>query len=448
MSIDSAVVSTLAHEGEMEGVGWYDIDGDGFMDFASVGLSTVAWWKQSATFRGTFGRRYAIGALGAGGQGEGCAVGETANDIQVVVCDQARDEIVGFRPTVAGVVTGAWTKTVLLTGKDAAHTVIAYDIDGDGEDEYLFTWEGAAGAGGVSWLDYDGADPNAAADWTEYAILTSHQGARTFAHGSPVQLGGSATLDVVLACRSVPHLHTLTVPADPTTSWTVATLTGVTWDGGPGHATFADMSGSGTRLDIVAFDIADGIPHYWLASESYSTARALPNPTLSAGFSAWQIFAIPVAGQRDIIGYLIGEAAANDESYLHFFKWNGSSWDDVTALSGLRYGHALESMMIGGNGLVTGRDRYELIAADSGGTLGGKRMALVTAYDSAIAPTKTAPSVVQVASNSNTGTTALTVTLSGTPTQGNLLVVIGTYNSTSRTITPPTGYVPVQYGFF
>lgn len=439
---DKAVVSTLAlaSAGEPEGAVWHDIDGDGVMDMAAIVSTTAVWWKQSSTFRGTFGRRYVIGTLPTGGgEGEGMAVGDVNGVKTALAGDQNNGEVFIFH--AASGVTSAWTRTQLTGSYPDVHSFIAYDWDGDGDDEFLFCVE----TGGKVYLaDCTGADPTNAAHWTVTEVA-SIAGARTFAHDTPADIAGNGRGDVVVCCRSsVGGIRYLEAPAAGSihSTWTATALTGYSWNtNGVSWGCIADMDGNGNRTDIVAFDAIDGAPAYWLNSDGYSTRYALPNPTIDPGDAAWNVIAVPdPAGGRDILAYSYGDQAAGSSTQLDLFVWNGSAWEARDALT-FGYGHALESRALAADIDDYGAVR-QVLMADSGGVNGGKRMAAFRFYDSTAVPAPTAPTVAQSASN-NTTATPVTVTLAGAPTNGNLLLAFCTHYD-SAAVVPPAGWEKVH----
>lgn len=353
--MDGLSLSTLAWQTSPgpEGLRIYDMDGDGYNDLVFASGGTAVWFKQSATWRGTFGRRYVI-ATGFGDI-EGLAVGDVdgSGDTAVAIGDQTGDSVTLAMPTTPGDHEGAWSTVALITGRDAVHSVLMFDVDGDGLDEIVFCWEDSGG--GIAWLDFDGADPMDANDWTEYTIVTGRR-ARTFAHFCPADIAGNGRLDIVVCSRQgvgQQGVDWYEMPADPTQTWTrhvVADDIVATW------ASLGDFSGAGNGKDIVAFDRYTGEPRYYTHADDYATEVALPDPGLPSSpqqFEAWNIIGVPGI-DRDNLIYVTGTTdSGSQESHVYLMYYDGSAWQ-ADLITTLDYGHPLESTTARGAGLLTG----------------------------------------------------------------------------------------------
>lgn len=443
--LDGLSLSTLAWQPSPgpEGLRVYDVDGDGYNDLVFGYGTTAVWFKQSSTWRGTFGRRYVI-ATGFSDI-EGLAVGNVdgSGDAAVAIGDQVGDSVTLAMPTTPGDPEGAWSTVALITGRDGVHSILMFDVDGDGLDEIVFCWE--LSGGGVAWLDFDGVDPMDANDWTEYTIVTGRQ-ARTFAHFCPADIAGNGRQDIVVCQRQGAGQRGVDwyeMPADPTQTWTRHVIVDdivATW------ASLGDFSGDGNGLDIATFDQDAGEPRYYTHADDYATEVALPDPGLPSSpqqFDAWNI--IGVSGtNRDNLLYATGTSeSGSQESHVYLMYYDGSAWQ-ADLITTYDYGHPVESTAERGVGLLSGGANMETAVSDSGSSAGGMRVLWAKPFDLTNALTKTPPTVRASATATSTTLTLTIAKPTGTIDGDLLLCFISTVFADTNPITAPAGWEPAQ----
>jgi hypothetical protein len=169
------VISTLTDGAQS--VAAADIDGDGDLDVLSASLNDdeIAWYENTDG-AGTFGSQQVISTLADGARSVAAADIDGDGDLDVLSASLTDDEIAWYENTDGAGTFGS--QQVISTQADAAQSVAAADIDGDGDldvlsasaaDNKIAWYENTDGAGTFGslqtiWTQADGAQSVAAAD--------------------------------------------------------------------------------------------------------------------------------------------------------------------------------------------------------------------------------------------------------------------------------------------
>lgn len=343
-----------------------DLDGDGHLDLvagASTGSPDMRWYRGDGAGGWTGYTIATVADVPAFDKIEGCDVIAPApdgGDNLVIALDQGSGEIYAFRPATAGVYTGSWTAVTLLSGYANLQDSMVYDIDGDGQLEVLFTSEGAAGEGGVYWLDFTGSDCMDPADWTVHTA-TTHAGAWWLGYGRR-DLGSGAAVDIVFSARDgrnaspAPGLYLLQPGATITDPWTKTTIDDsfLDWN----HHDFGEFFGNGHGSDLVAKALdSDDIYIYDYTNGWARTA--LPGPPAPSGADdIFNVRTVLAPSGCDLI-FVVRE---NDHTY--YYTWDGRGWVRRRAWP-VPYIHPFDDRLLFAD--LDEDGGQEMVFADSGG---------------------------------------------------------------------------------
>ena len=148
----------------------------------------------------------------------------------VAVLDQANGEIRLYTPDTPGDLQNtAWTETAIQTGRVNLQDSQTWDIDGDGDLDLVYTWEGnAASTGGVNALEWDGTGAlTSSASFTDHALIQI-EGA-WWLDTERRDWAGNGREDILFTCRgntrnaaSISGVYYIAEPASSplTTTWT------------------------------------------------------------------------------------------------------------------------------------------------------------------------------------------------------------------------------------
>ena len=353
---------------DCDSMSWADMTGNGKPDMLSSqasGTKSVNWYEQGATAKDW--TKHVINndatAL-AGGEVEGLTTTVIGGVRYVFAALQDNGKILIHTPTTPGDPTGAWTDVELKTGRPWMMNLFAYDIDGDGVDEIIFSWEGtSAGTGGINWLDFTGSDPMNPADWDEY-VICQHPGA-FWALREFIDISGSGRGDMVFSARNetgrnpncVPGVYWLARPATVTDVWTKTTIDSRNKDW---HKCITgNFFGDGHSLDVIACDVDGNEP---ITAYRFSSSWARTSITSPSTNHVWNLSRIPSANGLGTNGRDAFIAAILN-SYIYTFQWSGSAWV-ATALDYYpTQGHPLDNIILWTD--VDGDGVDEALIADS-----------------------------------------------------------------------------------
>jgi len=165
------VIATAA--GAARSVFAADVDGDGDSDVlsASEADDKIAWYENDGTPSVGAWTEHAISTSADGARLVVAADVDGDGDTDVLSASANDDKIAWYEndgtPSV-----GPWTAHVISTAADAARSVFAADVDGDGDTDVLSS---SLDDDKVAWYENDGT-PSVGA-WTEHAISTTADGA-------------------------------------------------------------------------------------------------------------------------------------------------------------------------------------------------------------------------------------------------------------------------------
>ena len=244
-----------------------DVDGNGAMDVVGVSITGVAW----------FFNRFSIGQIWdktdievTGGAPSSAAVGDLDGDgdLDVVVSFYDGDEVVWYDNTMGD--GSAWTRRSVATLFDGAQSVTVADVDGDGDldiagaavvDDTVAWWENANGDGST---------------WTERVVDA------TVGDASSVvarDMDGDGDLDLLSAAASLGEMQWFDNTAGDGTTWVTRDLPGTFF--GAAAAIALDVDGDGDQDVLGAALGADDVA--WWENQTIHRSATFPIKESLAG---------------------------------------------------------------------------------------------------------------------------------------------------------------------
>lgn len=235
-----------------------DITGNGLLDIlVAEALGKVFWYEQTSA--GSFTKRTIRGTVRTGGpQVEGAAWVDVDGDgeYEAVVVDAGLGDLLIYVQDTPGTPTGTWTQGKLIDGtRPDLQDVKAWDIDGDGREEIVYSWEGDLNnTGGINWLDWQSGDVLVDTNYVDN-VMIQHDGAWWIA---PVRtsFGGGSGDTIVFAARNKgnpapePGVFYLVKPTPVTNAWSETTIESHASDDFK-HVDVGDFFGNGNQDVIV-----------------------------------------------------------------------------------------------------------------------------------------------------------------------------------------------------
>jgi hypothetical protein len=211
-----------------------DIDGDGRPDMVVAGWQgpTVSWYRnQSGGLAGWM--RHTIAGDFAGGSSVDIADVDSDGDLDIVAAAQDRDEIAWWSNDGGEPVT--WSKHVIASDRRGAWSVVAVDVDGDGDhDVAAAVWRD----GEIVWWESDGGS---VPSWTEHLLGDTYWGASAVHSGDT---DGDGDLELVSAAYDRGEISVWTptefVESGELTSQILDTGTGLSFRAGRWSASVPD----------------------------------------------------------------------------------------------------------------------------------------------------------------------------------------------------------------
>ena len=293
-----------------------DMDGDGDMDIVSASTldNTIAWYENNGAADPSWTKAViatsadlAKSVFAADMDGDG--------DMDIVSASSGDNTIAWYENN--GAADPSWTAADIATNANAAFSVYAADMDGDGDIDIV---SASSGDDTIAWYENNGAaDPT----WTATDIATSADGARSvFA----ADMDGDGDMDIVSASQQ-----------DNTIAWYENTgfSYNYTWDvdsgGAPSDGTYrATVSGTASATggaysgtDSITFTLDTSAPTATLSStDSDNLVSTSQVVTITAGFSE-AMTATPTISITGIVTNVIMTPVSGTNSYT--YRWDTSS---------------------------------------------------------------------------------------------------------------------------
>lgn len=369
---------------DCDGIAVGDISGNGKLDMlASNGKGGTAFWFEQGESPWQW-TRHTIFAIEQGPREiEGNDLGDFNGNgrLEAISLDQPNGTI--YLHQQGDDPRGPWPTAALLGGRRFLQASLVSDVDGDGRDDLIYTWEGdAEGRGGVHWLKLAGTDPLDPDHWTDH-VMVAHEGAWWLAPERADLAGNGRAADVVFTARNAPGrnpatkpgLFWLEEPGDRTGPWKLHTI-----DRTPNHplqVAWGDFSGDGHGRDLVlgGFDTQSVI---WYRREGDWQRNDIPLPELPGGERpdrVWNVKALSFGGPRDGI---LAPIARGSRGALVLFEFLEGAYRPNVLLE-LDYGHPMDDRIVLAD--LDGDGRAEALIPDSGTGVG--RLWIVKFADSA-----------------------------------------------------------------
>lgn len=297
-----------------------DIDGDGDMDVVGAAqiANDVTWWENTSgdgttwsqhLIDGTFARAFTVYAADLDGDGDVDVLGGAG---------ETQGEVAWWENTAGD--GSAWTKRTVDADFDGARSVIAEDIDGDGDLDVVGT---AWIAGMVSWWENTVGDASA---WTEHLVV------QNFTDAHPVyaaDINGDGDMDIVAAARSGSTVAWWENDTGDGSSFTMHTI-----DASFSYAAsvfVADVDGDGDMDVLGAAEIADDLT-WWenIGGSGTSWVEHVLDATYNGSIRV-QAADLDADGDIDVI------SQAYEENVITWWENSGSggSWTRHNIASGL-----------------------------------------------------------------------------------------------------------------
>ncbi len=355
--------------GDCDGVAIGDINRNGKADLlASNGKGGTTFWFEQGETPWQWTRHTIFTLPDRPREIEGNDLGDFNGDgrLEAVSFDQPNGKI--YLHKAKADPRGEWQTVLLLADRPYVQASLATDVDGDGRDDLIYTWEGdGPGRGGVHWLKLTGTDVLDPAHWTEYVMVT-HESA-WWVPDRRVDLNGNGrATDLVFTARALrsrnagakPGLFWLEEPADVTGPWKRHTIDGNLAH--PTHTDLGDFSGEGHGNDVVVGGPESKVVAWYQFSDGWRR-HEIPLPEIAPGVQAnhlWNVRAVPYGGPRDAI---LTPANRGNRGALLLFEFVDGAYRPNRLLP-IDYGHPMDDRIVLWD--LDGDGQAEAIIPDSG----------------------------------------------------------------------------------
>ncbi len=214
---------------------------------------------------------------------------------------------------------GVYDSFTLATSKLFIQDIVLADIDGDGDLEIVFAWQGNVnGVGGISWLDYGGG--TLGTDWAEH-VMIQHDGAFWIADDI-VDIDGDGKKELLFCARNKDNnspelgIYMLEEATPITNAWTKTTIDNTAEDFT--HVDFGNFFGN--TYDIVAGISSNStIDDIFIYDQGNSFAKTtLINPGI--GTFNNNVKAVALTNRRSAI------FVSTELDNFYLVTWDGSAW--------------------------------------------------------------------------------------------------------------------------
>ena len=354
---------------DADGIALGDLTGNGKIDIlTSEGKhGTVIWFEQGNHWREW--KKHHIYTIGRERKEiEGNALGDLVSDgrLEALSLDQPNGDI--YLHKHSGNPRGHWETAIIRSGRPLLQDVMINDVDGDGRQDIVYTWQGRnAGEGGVHWLKLTGDNPLDAAHWTDY-VMATHESAWWLVPKRLDLSGNGEATDIVFTARdterrnpaSKPGLFWLEPNTDVSRPWKKHTID--TLLPHPKQVDAGDLSGRGHGKDLVVATISESI--YWYEFSKNWKRHEITMPVIggSRPNRIWNVTIMRLGGQREgIIAPVLNRS--DRRGALLFFEFLDGRFEP-TVLRNIDYGHPMDDRMVLHD--VTGDGQAEIFVPDSG----------------------------------------------------------------------------------
>jgi hypothetical protein len=212
---------------------------------------------------------------------------------------------------------GAYTSATPLPAHDYPQQIVVYDIDNDGENEFIFSFQGGGvGEGGVSWFKF--TDINAPLGGGTEHVCIQHSGAWWI--DGPYDIGGTDRW--IFSARNnrnpgneVPGLYYLTPASPVTNTWAETTIDNSVIDFG--HWSVGNIFGN--TNDIVIQNFSNDDIYAYNGASAFAESTIITGASAGVGTNLKIITGNVINGRSSFLSF-----TENDWAYLNY--WNGSAW--------------------------------------------------------------------------------------------------------------------------
>ncbi|MCH8828478.1 MAG: VCBS repeat-containing protein [Planctomycetes bacterium] len=264
-----------------------DIDGDGDLDIVSASAidDTIAWYENTAG-DGSAWTKMEISIIADGARSVAVADIDGDGDLDVISASYEDDKIAWYENTAGD--GSAWTEIVVTTSADGANSVVAADIDGDGDIDIV---SASLLDDTISW--YDNASGDGLAFSTTAISTTSTGASSVFA----ADIDGDGDIDIVSAASGDDTVswHENNGAATPTFTERVVNILA----DGVNQVIVADVDSDGDMDILSASPLDDTIS--WFENDGDLFDPVFTARTIStAADGAYSVVAADIDGDGDI----------------------------------------------------------------------------------------------------------------------------------------------------
>ena len=263
-----------------------DMDGDGDLDIISASYldDTIAWYENdgaanpswtAADINTTADGAYSVFAADMDGDG----------DLDIISASYRDDTIAWYEND--GAANPSWTKAVIATSADGAKSVFVADMDGDGDLDIL---SASYDDNTIAWYENDGA---ANPSWTAADIATTANGAVSVI---AADMDGDGDLDIISASGLDDTIAWYENDGAANPSWTKAVI--ATSADNPRSVFAADMDGDGD-MDILSASYDDDTIA-WYENDGAENPSWTAADIATSADGAQSVFAADMDGDGDM----------------------------------------------------------------------------------------------------------------------------------------------------
>ncbi len=292
-----------------------DVDGDGDMDVLGAAHEDddITWWENTAgdgtawterTVNGAFDAAWSVYAADVDGDGDMDVLGAAALD----------DDITWWENTTGD--GTAWTEHTVDGEFDGAWSVYAADVDGDGDMDVL----GAAGNDDdIAWWENTAGDGST---WTEHTVDGAFVGAASV---YAVDVDGDGDMDVLGAASGADEIAWWENTSGDGSAWTEHTIDGMFGMAVSVYA--ADVDGDGD-MDVLGAAGNDDDIAWW--ENTAGDGSTWTEHTVDGDFwGANSVYAADVDGDGDMD--VLGAAMMDDDiTWWENTAGDGTTWTEHT----------------------------------------------------------------------------------------------------------------------